>query len=188
MPEQKQNRKRKRDKEEILSLDYLVGRSGKSAVRELLRSDPNVVIPELQRAHGLNASSANASLRLLGQCGVGAYAIHSHVYSELSTKLLSRIPTLSQAKLLLLLEACFGYLNVPALRAVPVAVLSALDSIPHQYLAKLAGNSVRRNSEFSDLPLAVRQQAWEHSPDKAYEYLRPIFAKIVKETEVTHYD
>jgi hypothetical protein len=168
------SKKRKRPNEGIES-QFLVGKFGKKTVKELLlKNDPKLIIPKLQQMHGLHTASSNASLRLLAQCGITSRTTHARVFENLFSKLLGRIPTLSQPKLHLLLEETFPYLTQPELAGLPIAVLQAVESIPPKFLKKLAASSV-----LSQLPLSLKQQAWELNQAPFLEHIHPLLSDFI---------
>jgi len=147
----------------------------------LSSTDPRSALREVAEAGGLgDRTRAAPLLGLLDALGVSRADAHRAVLSAASARLLSRIEAgdASPPALAALLAASFPYIGLPALRAIPLAVLDRLRPVPPAFLQQLAAD----RDLFADLPPGVQRQVWELDRSLLASHAAPLVAAYAGET------
>lgn len=90
-----------------------------------------------------------------------------------------RVPHLSQAQLLRLLEQSFPYVGIPHLQRVPMAALLRLRPIPKPFLRELSMD----RELFVKLDPVIQRQVWELDPQLLRQHAGPLIDAFVLEAE-----
>ena len=160
----------------------LVGAVGQEYVAAVLSStDPRSALREVAAAGGLgDGRRCGPLLGLLDACGVPRAAAHAAVLDAAAARLLARIEAGGARPDVLarLLAASFPYIGLPALRAIPLAVLGRLRPVPPAFLQQLAAD----RDLFADLPPGVQRQVWELDRGLLAATAAPLVAAYAGET------
>mmetsp|Transcript_1949 Transcript_1949/g.7146 ORF Transcript_1949/g.7146 Transcript_1949/m.7146 type:complete len:677 (+) Transcript_1949:3-2033(+) len=136
----------------------LIGAKGGEFVAHTLSTNqPAEAIRLVQQRGAFNQAETAPLLGLLDHLGISRGEAYRHVMDSALTRLMERIPHMSQGALLQLLESSFHYLRIEELQKVPKKVLEHLSPVPGAFLKQLASNM----ELFKMLETKVQRQVWE---------------------------
>ncbi|KAJ1969988.1 hypothetical protein IWQ62_000265 [Dispira parvispora] len=142
----------------------LIGQVGGGYIRKALSiSDPKRVIAEIQEDHELHVPSLPHIVPLLDQSGCSRHILHLECLNALKKSLLERInPTLTTQDYDALLDKSLGYLHVPQLREIPLALLALR---PTKLSPGATARIINEPDLFALCPMEVKRHIW--SEDQA---------------------
>ncbi|KAJ1658790.1 hypothetical protein IWQ61_002035 [Dispira simplex] len=142
----------------------LIGQVGGSYIRKALSiSDPKRVIVEIQEDHELHVPSLSHMVPLLDHSGCSRHILHLECLNALKKRLLERInPTLTTQDYDALLDKTLGYLHVPHLREVALALLTLR---PNRLSPGATARIINQPDLFAMCPMEVKRHIW--SEDQA---------------------
>ena len=144
----------------------------KEHVKHMLWSrDPGAVSRELQQEHALREPLGLCALGLplLDELRIQRGDVMQQLLSMLKATLEEMVPGLPQEVLSRLLDRTVRYLATDELKEIPLQIMNHVRQPPSSVLQILAG--VDKHSE-AELPLHIKQQIWEHFPDKFHATMR----------------
>ena len=151
---------------------------GADFIRDALGScgDPLEVIAHFQQDNRLESSILETVLPLLDLHDVLRSDIYDGICDQLREKLKSVISSLSEERLIQLLDASFPFADGP-LRGIVLRLLEAPPDLPPHIL-----NSVVENSKlYEACPVTVKRQVWEENVGLFGDEVRPLLDQYVEE-------
>lgn len=134
----------------------LLGQAAKLNISESLATRGVTFIHQFQDEHGLRDPSCRVILPLFDLLGVTRPAIYESLLTHLRTQLIERLPSLTLSKLSEILEITWEYLDMPAIRAIPIQILQLHPEIPQKYLKVIASNTTL----YDNCTIEVQRQIW----------------------------
>lgn len=158
----------------------LSGLQGGDFIRDALGScgDPLEVISNFQRENRLENDILETVLPLLDLHSVLRSDIYDGITDQLQEKLEGMIPSLSQEKLLQLLDASFSVAEGPQQRVV-IRLLESIPDLPPRLLSAIVDNS----QLYESCPVVVKRQVWEENIALFGDEVRPLLDRYVEEKE-----
>ena len=153
----------------------LVGGEGGDFVARALSTADDVAdaIRRVQDQGALSTTESESTeplLGLLGQLGMTRAESYEAMLDDALALLRARIESMSQGKLLTLLDESFPYIGIEELKAIPLAALERLKPVPSSYLKQIS----RDADLFRQLPPDVQRQCWELRPALLRRHAAPV--------------
>ncbi|KAG5184452.1 hypothetical protein JKP88DRAFT_268580 [Tribonema minus] len=144
---------------------YLFEQQGRNVLQAAIRNRGKKKVPDVisdfQNQVGLGPESMG-QLAFISELGGSVAAVCKSAMEAVRRRVEAKIPHLDQEHLEALLTRSFPYVGVADMRSVPVAVMSAMKTVPKGYLQSLA-HTDQATFDSLDLPLHVRRLVWQES-------------------------